>query len=297
MYAGMKMKSGRFERIVIIGYGKIAGDILIYLNNLQESYNFFLEFIEHEIQQFSVVGEICREKKIICQQILNKEELVDYLGKIQEITLIISANNNFLFPKEIVKKENLVIINYHNALLPAYPGRNASSWVIYKGEEITGITWHYVTGDIDAGNIICQKQYAIRKDMKAYELSGILMKLAFEGFQEIFTEVFRGLAVGSPQCITDDRRIYHSWEVPGDGRFSLKEPPCDIYRLLRSTDYGKINIFSYMRTVYRGEEVEIVRYGIINKSKVNEGNYIIYLPYGENMVLKMKYQKVINCIW
>lgn len=288
------MKSKRFERIIIIGDGKIAGDILTYLNNLQQSYNFLLEYIEHDVQWFSVIGKICKSKKIAFRQIFNKEELASYLEAMQEKVLVISAYNTFLFPEGVVEKENVIIINYHNALLPAYPGRNAPSWAIYMGEEKTGITWHYVTSSIDAGNIICQKQCAIGEDMKAYELAEILMKLAFEGFKEIFAEVFSNLAEGRKQCIVADRRIYRSWEVPGDGRFSLEEPSRDIYRLLRSTDYGKTNIFPRMKTVYQGENVEIVRYRKINKDEINEGNNILYIPYDGIHLLKMKYKRIVD---
>lgn len=288
------MKSKRFERIIIMGDGKIAGDILTYLNDLQQSYNFLLEYIEYDIQRFSVIGKICQSKKIEFRQIFNKEELASYLNAIQEKVLVVSAYNTFLFPERVIEKENVIIINYHNALLPAYPGRNAPSWAIYMGEKQTGITWHYVTNSIDAGNIICQKQCAIGEDMKAYELAEILMKLAFEGFKEIFAGVFSGLVDGKTQCIVADRRIYRSWEVPGDGKFSLEEPPRDIYRLLRSTDYGKINIFPRMRTVYHGEGVEIVRYRKIDKDETNEGNDILCLPYDGDKLLRMKYRKIID---
>ncbi len=288
------MKRERFERIIIMGDGKIAGDILIYLNDLQQGYSFLLEYIEHEIQQFSVIGKICQSKMIAFKQIFNKEDLASYLNAIQEKVLIISAYNTYLFPERVVEKENVIIINYHNALLPAYPGRNAPSWAIYMGEEQTGITWHYVTGSIDAGNIICQKHCAIGEDMKAYELDEVLMNLAFEGFKEIFAGVFSGLVDGKTQGITADRRIYRSWEVPGDGRFSLEEPSRDIYRLLRSTDYGKMNIFPRMCTVYHGEDVEIVRYRKISKDETNEGNNILCLPYDEAKLLRMKYRKIVD---
>lgn len=288
------MKSKRFDRIVIMGDGKIAGDILTYLNDLQQSYKFLLEYIEHEIHRFSVIGKICQIKKIAFNHIYNKEELVSYLDAIQEKVLIISAYNTFLFPRRVVEKENVIIINYHNALLPAYPGRNAPSWAIFMGEEKTGITWHYVTSSIDAGNIIWQKQCAIGENMKAYQLDEILMQLAFEGFKEIFAGVFSGIVDGRMQCIAADRRIYHSWEVPGDGRFSLEEPSQNIYRLLRSTDFGKANIFPRMRTVYQGEDVEIVRYRKINKDEITEGNNILYLPYDGDKLLRMKYQRVVE---
>ena len=74
------------------------------------------------------------------------------------------------FQKKIVSSENIVIINFHNALLPELPGRNAPSWSIYEGKDYTGITWHYVTEGVDEGDIIVQKKCDVTADIRAYEL-------------------------------------------------------------------------------------------------------------------------------
>ena len=102
--------------------------------------------------------------------ITDKKELAGALDLIGEKALIISASNNFLFPASLVAKPNITIINFHNALLPEYPGRNAPTWVIYMGEKETGITWHYVTAGVDEGNIIIQKRCEITDVTKAYDL-------------------------------------------------------------------------------------------------------------------------------
>lgn len=143
-----------FRRVVIIGYGKATGEILKYTADRQADYGYTLEFIEHEPHALSVTKQICEERGIPFASVPDKRELGDYFGKIQEKTLIVSASNNFLFPAALVERENITIINFHNALLPDYPGRNAPSWVIYRGETRTGITWHYVTAGVDEGSII-----------------------------------------------------------------------------------------------------------------------------------------------
>ena len=280
-----------FKRIVIMGYGKVTGEVLTYVQEKKKDYGYQLEFIEHEIHSFSITEKICREHGIPFAQITDKGELAEYLDTLQEKTLIISASNNFLFPKTLVEKENITIINFHNALLPDYPGRNAPSWVIYMGEKETGITWHYVTAGVDEGNIIIQKHCPIGEDTKAYELTETLMNLAYEGFMEIFADILAESVLGKPQQFATERRMYRSKEVPGNGRFSMTDEPQDIYRLLRSVDYGKNDIFPKLYTVYDGEKIEILRYRKIDKSKISEGDAFLYLPLDENNVIKMKYQK------
>ena len=175
-----------FQKVVILGYGKVAGDVLQYVYDRKTEYGYALEFIEHEVHPLSITEKICSENSIPFMRITDKKKLAAVLNVITERTLIISASNNFLFPASLVDKPNITIINFHNALLPDYPGRNAPTWVIYMGEKETGITWHYVTAGVDEGNIIIQKRCGVTEDMKAYELTEQLMDLASEAFRESF---------------------------------------------------------------------------------------------------------------
>ena len=206
--------------------------------------------------------------------------------------MIVSASNTVLFPKELVEKENLRIINFHNALLPDYPGRNAPSWAIYMGERESAITWHYVNAGIDEGSIIIQKRCEIGPDTKAYELAEQLMKLAYEAFVECFEDVMKARAVTRPQPLDGTRRMYRSYEAPGDGFFEMTQEPESIYRLLRSMDYGKSNIFPPAQTVMDGKKAVILRYRKIFGDLPERKEGFCYLPMGENTFLKLKYANV-----
>lgn len=285
-----------FEKIIVIGYGKITGEILEYIIERRKDYRYDVEFIEHEVHPFGMTEKICNENNVRFDRIEDKKELTAHLGAMTEKLLIVSASNNFLFPKELVEKENITIINFHNALLPDYPGRNAPSWVIFMGEKESGITWHYVTAGIDEGNIIIQKRCEIGADTKAYELAGRLMELAYDAFIECFDDVVKEQAGTESQHCDSGRRIYRSYEVPGDGFFEMEQEPESIYRLLRSMDYGKNGIFPPVRTVIGGERAEILRYRKIvgaqefsaKEGKQKEG--FLYLPLAGDNLLKMKYR-------
>lgn len=161
-----------------------------------------------------------------------------------------------------------------------------------RGGVETGVTWHYVTEGVDDGDIIIQKSCVIEEDVKAYELAGVLMQLAFEGFKEIFDMVFNGTANRNSQCFVQNRKVYGSKEIPGNGKFSLTDNPQDIYRLLRSVDYGKTDIFPNLRTIYHEEEIEVLRYMKINKENIKEDQNLLYLPLDENNMLKIKYKRL-----
>lgn len=278
-----------FRRVVIIGYGKATGEILKYTADRRVDYGYRLEFIEHEPHALSVTRQICEERGIPFASMPDKRELGGYLGEIQEKTLIVSASNNFLFPAVLVEREHITIINFHNALLPDYPGRNAPSWVIYRGETRTGITWHYVTAGVDEGSIIIQKSCEIGPDTKAYELTETLMDLAYEGFGERFDSVLQENAVARQQGFSPERRMYRSSEIPGDGFLDVKEPPEKLYRLLRSVDYGKSGIFPPLQMEVLGKRAEILRYRKVAPEKKKEGTDILYLPFEDGDLLKIKY--------
>ncbi|MDE7177684.1 MAG: hypothetical protein K2O59_07675 [Lachnospiraceae bacterium] len=279
-----------FRRVVVIGYGKATGNILKYVDDKKADYGYALEFIEHEPHALSVTEQICKERGIPYANIPDKKELGEYLGGITEETLILSASNNFLFPASVVERENITIINFHNALLPDYPGRNAPSWVIYQGETQTGITWHYVTAGVDEGSIIIQKTCEIGPDMKAYELTERLMDLACEGLYECFAAVLAKNVKARPQEFSPDRRMYRSTQVPGDGFLDLEKKPEELYRLLRSVDYGKSDIFPPLQTLVDGARAEVLRYRKIASEKRKDEENMLYLSLADGDLLKIKYR-------
>lgn len=83
--------------------------------------------------------------------------------------------------------------------------------------------------------------------------------------------------------------MYRSTEIPGDGFLDLQEKPEKLYRLLRSVDYGKSGIFPPLQTEVSGERAEILRYRKIASEKRQEGADMLYLPFGEGQLLKIKY--------
>lgn len=281
----------KFVNVVVLGYGKIAAEVLQYVCQKQDMYSYRVSYIEHEIYPFNQAQKVAVEKGVLGRVITDKKQLENSLLEYDEKTLIVSANNNFLFSAGLLEKPNVTVMNFHNALLPKFPGRNAPSWAIYEKEKQTGITWHYVTKEIDAGNIIIQKQCKIGSDTKAYELAAELMELAREGFYECFTEVVEEKAQALPQSAAANRRLYKSTEVPGNGEFRLTDSSTDIYRLLRAMDYGKNSIFPSAVTFYGGKKVKILGYKRIKKDSVVEKAGVMNLPM-EDGFLKIRYSEV-----
>ena len=54
------------------------------------------------------------------------------------------------------------ILNIHPSLLPAFPGVEAQAQAIAHGVKVSGVTVHFVTGELDGGPIIVQHAVPVR---------------------------------------------------------------------------------------------------------------------------------------
>lgn len=285
------MSECQFEQVVVIGYGVVTGEVLKTVHEYTSKYGYTAEYIEHEVHPFNIAKRVATAERIKCSIIEDKKALTEHLEKLLEKkTLIISASNNFLFPAKIILSKNATIINYHNALLPEFPGRNAPSWAIYEGRKNTGITWHYVTEGVDTGDIIIQKKCEIYADIKAYELVAVQMHIAGEAFNECYKSVLLDCATRRKQIVIADRKLYKSYEVPGNGFFFLDDSPEEIYRLLRSLDYGKNRIFPPARTKKDGVDIHIKRYKKLLATDIAERPDRIYIPIDNEYQLMLSYE-------
>lgn len=91
---------------------------------------------------------------------------------------------SFLSP-EFIKECNTKIINVHPSLLPKYGGKgmygvHVHEAVMRNKEIYTGCTVHYVTPEIDNGEIILQKKMRVDYSKTPWELGGEVFKLENE---------------------------------------------------------------------------------------------------------------------
>lgn len=291
----------RTEVVILIGFGKIASDILEYLIAQRKIWGYELQFIEFESYPTSRIEKVCQDNQVGFLRLHDKAAVTRRLEGYERQTLIVSAGNKYLFPASVIRKENLSVINFHNALLPHFPGRNAPSWAIWNGAEESGATWHLVSEGVDEGDCLWQRACPITEDTKAYELSKKIMEMAFEGFRKIFEDVILRKASAVPQdgrdALQEKDRLHYSWEIPGNGVFHLRDKSQDIYRLLRAVDYGLNRIFPYVQCVLDdGSFVEIVSYKkVAHKAghtdrMIDDIRRVIYLALGKDSDLQLKYR-------
>lgn len=244
---------GIYSRIIVVGTGAVANSCALCVKKSGE----LVELVESRQATVATCKQFCEKQGINYQQ-LSGETLKSFFTDINEPTLIISAANRYLFPYEIINKNNITIINYHGALLPKHPGRNAEAWAIYEDDAEAGITWHTVVSDVDAGDILIQKVVPLTDNTTSLSLLRVNSKLVVEALEEILAKVLDGTIVGTRQ--TEKYPLHFSWQKPNDGVLDLNWSGRQISAFLRAMDYGPLQTMGSPIVNVCGNRYSVVSY-------------------------------------
>lgn len=118
----------------------------------------------------------------------NSKKYLDKLA-VHELDIIINQSQHIL-RKGLLNTPKIGVLNRHNALLPRNRGRLTPFWVLYNQEKETGVSIHFVTEDIDGGEIVVQKRFEIKAGdsfsrvvNKNYSLAGKAMIEAIDAIK------------------------------------------------------------------------------------------------------------------
>ena len=122
----------------------------------------------------------------------------ELIGQLAPQLIVVAAYGRIL-PDEILAAPPLGCINVHSSLLPKYRGAAPINWAILDGEETTGVTIMYMARELDAGDIILQKETPIGEDEDAQELTARLAELGADALIEAVAAIGSGTAARTPQ--------------------------------------------------------------------------------------------------
>ena len=221
-----------FDKVYFIGTGRVGSDCLKVIVDACGP-----EKVEClAVEQETVPIMYQQSKRLgVSYKAFDSKSLRKYLLSFERNNLLISAHNQYIFTEDVVTKENLKIINFHNAYLPEYRGRNAPTWEIFNGESYGGATWHLVAAGVDTGNIIVQEKVAIEQSDTALSL---LMKCARVGVR-LLRENIGAFLNDSYETILPQKigRLYYSKELPNGGWLPVNSSFKEIKRFLLAMDY------------------------------------------------------------
>ena len=148
--------------------------------------------------------------------------------------LTVVAAYGRILPEDILEAPKYGSINVHSSLLPKYRGAAPINWAILNGEETTGVTIMYMAKELDAGDIILQKETPIGPNEDAQTLTVRLAELGAEALSEAVTAIGAGTSTRMPQ--DEGAQTYASMLTkemsPIDWTRSAREIDCQVRGLI-----------------------------------------------------------------
>jgi methionyl-tRNA formyltransferase len=122
------------------------------------------------------------------------------LGEL-ELDYIICVHFPRPVPDEVLRTAGVGVLNLHPALLPHNRGWHCPSWAILEGTPY-GATLHFITEQLDAGDVIHQRELEVAPGDTADSLYARAKHLELDVFREAFPSLLTGAPPRRPQDIS-----------------------------------------------------------------------------------------------
>lgn len=125
--------------------------------------------------------------------ILQPEKLKnpDFLAELKALQADLQIVVAFrMLPEAVWNMPSMGSVNLHGSLLPQYRGAAPINWAVINGEKETGVTTFKLKHEIDTGDILLQKSFAIGENDTAGEVHDKMKEIG----AEILVETVKGLA-------------------------------------------------------------------------------------------------------
>jgi methionyl-tRNA formyltransferase len=151
--------------------------------------------------------------------------------------LVLSLENNRLFKEPWLTSfsHRLRIVNAHFSPLPRYGGYWPEMWAIWNEEKDYGVTIHYVSRRVDAGEIIAQYPVTIADGETRRSLYEKCIDTTLQMVLDRLAALLCGPVPAKEQDLT--RRTYFGRELPNGGFVDLTWGPEKIERFFRAMSF------------------------------------------------------------
>lgn len=229
-------------RIVFMGYGELGANVIRGIASHHEVLlvlthrTGFSGLVEPDVEQAAAeLGIPVEFSTTACEPDLGKR----IHGLRPEV--IVSTNWRTKIPADVLRIPLLGAINVHDALLPKYAGFGAVNWAIRNGEDVTGLTVHYMDEELDTGPIILRAVVKIGPhDTAGYVLNRLLAEYVPVTLQalELVEQGYRG-----ELQTTEEASFYHRISID-DTRIDWRDSTTTIYNLIRGQSAPFINAWT-----------------------------------------------------
>ena len=159
------------------------------------------------------------------------DEIVKRLSAHAIDVILVSCYGKRL-PDSIIKLATGGCFNMHPSLLPGFRGPEPIFWQM-KYAVAVGVSWHMVTHDFDAGEIVAQQRIALDDGASYY---GISSQLAENGAL-LMHQLLAGLDSGELAMFSqdDDSASYHPYPSADDFEIDVNYSARQLYNFMKGT--------------------------------------------------------------
>ncbi|MEM7224039.1 MAG: formyltransferase family protein [Pseudomonadota bacterium] len=187
-----------------------------------------------------------------------------------EIDLLISIRSRFVLAEALLAVPRIGAFNLHSGPLPAYAGINVVPWAIYNGEAEHGVTVHWMTATVDAGDIAYQDSFPIGPDDTGASLTGTTLRSGLALMQRLVRTAAGGERIPAiPQ--DQSKRAWYGPEIPNDGFVDWRRGAVDIDRFVRACNFYPFpSPWGYAKAMSAGRVVELLETQPIETAEAGE---------------------------
>ncbi|GCE12689.1 methionyl-tRNA formyltransferase [Tengunoibacter tsumagoiensis] len=137
-------------------------------------------------------------------------------------------------PREIIDLPPLGCLNVHPSILPANRGPVPLFWILRQGQEQGGVTVHFVSEKMDAGDIVAQDQFPLPEGIRFDPLEQLCAERGAALLVQSVWKLMQGTATRMPQ---------------DESRSSLQSFPQETDFVVHATEWDAPHVYRFIRGV------------------------------------------------
>jgi len=164
---------------------------------------------------------------------VDKDNVGTIIEKI-DFDILVSCGFSYIIDKSIISKAKYAI-NVHPTLLPKYRGYRSGPYILINGEKQSGVTIHFISEEMDKGDIILQKSF----EVTPFDTSKSVYRKARGIEPKLLYEVIQLLKTGKHKVILQNEKeasTYNYLRTPKDSEIDWNKSLRELYNEIRACD-------------------------------------------------------------
>ena len=235
------------NRVLFLSGGAREQTLSYLLKNKIDIICVVTPFPTKENNRFSNVVKIAEQNSIPVEYV-NRENLYSVVKK-YNADILLSCGFSFVIPHEVIISFKYAI-NVHPTLLPKYRGYRSGPYILINGEKESGVTVHFLTEELDKGDIILQEKF----EVSVFDTPQSMKRKTDNCEKDAVLNALKILEEEKFTCKKQDERLsstYNYMRTPKDSEIDWKQPLESLYNQIRACDPEKYPAFFYVN----GEKV------------------------------------------